>query len=61
MARGSPASRVGLQSRDIILTINGAEVESVGRLRQLLGRPAADRRWRLAIRRGDKVFDTVVE
>ncbi len=61
VARGSPGARLGLQARDIVLTVNGSEVDSVGRLRQLLGRPAADRRWRVAIKRGDKVFTAVVE
>ncbi len=61
VARGSPGARLGLQARDIVLTVNGSEVDSVGRLRQVLGRPAADKRWRVAIKRGDKVFTAVVE
>ena len=31
------------------------------KLGQLLSRPAADKRWRIAIKRGDKVFNAVVE
>lgn len=61
VARGSPAARVGLQARDILLSLNGAEVDSVAKLGQLLSRPAADKRWRIAIKRGDKVFNAVVE
>jgi Do/DeqQ family serine protease len=61
VARGSPGARLGLQARDILLSVNGSEVDSVSRLRQLLGRPAADKRWRIAIKRGDKVFTAVVE
>jgi Do/DeqQ family serine protease len=61
VARGTPGARLGLQARDIVLAVNGSEIDSVERLRQLLGRPAADKRWRVAIKRGDKVFTTVVE
>ena len=61
VGRGSAGARLGLQARDIILSVNSIEIDSVTRLRQLLGRAPADGRWHVAIKRGDKVFSTVVE
>ena len=61
VTRGSPGARLGLQTRDIVLSVNGAEAESVGRLRQLLAQSPKDKLWRIAIKRGDKVFNTVVD
>jgi S1-C subfamily serine protease len=59
--RGTPAARVGLQPRDIITTLNGSEVKSVAGLQQLVAKSIADKRWRVAIKRGDKVFNAVIE
>jgi serine protease Do len=59
--RGTPAARVGLQPRDIVMTLNGAEVKSVAGLQQLVAKSIGDKRWRVAIKRGDKVFNAVIE
>jgi serine protease Do len=61
VARGSPGARLGLQARDIVQSINGADVVSVSRLRRVLAQPPADRRWRISIKRGENVFSTVVD
>ena len=61
VTRGSPGARLGLQARDIVQSVNGGAVSSVGTLRQLLDKPAAGKRWQIAIKRGDKVLNTVVE
>jgi len=60
VARGSVASRLGLRPRDIVMSVNGATVESVAGLRRLLSRGGSDSRWRIAIRRGDQVLTLVV-
>lgn len=61
IARGSPGARLGLQAKDIVQSVNGGAVSSVGMLRQLLNKPAADKRWQIAIKRGDKILNTVIE
>jgi S1-C subfamily serine protease len=61
VGRGSPGARLGLQARDIVLTVNGVETSSVATLRRVLGRAPSNGRWRIAIKRGDKVFNTVVD
>ena len=60
VARGTVASRLGLRPRDVVLSVNGADVESVAGLRRLLSRGSTDSRWRIAIRRGDQVLTMVV-
>jgi hypothetical protein len=50
-----------LQPRDIVMTLNGAEVKSVAGLQQLVAKSIGDKRWRVAIKRGDKVFNAVIE
>jgi Do/DeqQ family serine protease len=60
VARGTVASRLGLRPRDVVLSVNGADVETVASLRRLLSRGSADSRWRIAIRRGDQVLTLVV-
>jgi serine protease Do len=60
VARGTVASRLGLRPRDVVMSVNGADVESVAGLRRLLSRGSSDSRWRIAIRRGDQVMTLVV-
>jgi serine protease Do len=60
VARGTVASRLGLRPRDVVMSVNGADVESVAGLRRLLSRGPSDSRWRIAIRRGDQVITLVV-
>jgi len=56
--RGSVAARLGLRPHDVILSINGTDVDSVSTLRKLLDRGSD--RWQIALRRGDKVLSLVV-
>lgn len=58
VARGSPAARLGFRQDDIILQINGSEIQSVDVLRGAVA--ASSDVWRLAIRRGDKRLTVTV-
>ncbi|MFN4284168.1 MAG: Do family serine endopeptidase [Alphaproteobacteria bacterium] len=60
VARGTISSRLGLRPRDVVMSVNGADVQSVAGLRRLMSRGSADGRWRIAIRRGDQVMTLVV-
>ncbi len=60
VARGTVASRLGLRARDVVMSVNGADVESVASLRRMMTRGSSDGRWRIAIRRGDQVMTLVV-
>ncbi|HEY4136385.1 MAG TPA: DegQ family serine endoprotease [Alphaproteobacteria bacterium] len=60
VGRGSIAARLGLKPRDVVVSVNGADVESVAGLRRLMTRNGTDSRWRIAIRRGDQVLTLVV-
>ena len=57
--RRSLARRFGIKRHDIILAINGREAPSVGALKRILADGA--RRWRIAILRGDRVIEMVVD
>ena len=57
--RRSLARRFGVKRHDIILAINGREAPSVGALKRILADGA--RRWRIAILRGDRVIEMVVD
>ena len=56
--RGSPADRIGLEPGDILLRLNGGEIESVARLRQLVKRDYAT--WRIEIVRGGRTLQLVI-
>jgi serine protease Do len=47
----SPASRAGLQNRDVIIRFNGEEVSSVRKLSRLLGETAPDHEAKLTVLR----------
>ncbi len=54
LRRGSTAHRLDFNPGDIILTVNGAEVESVAHLKSLFAR--GEGRWRISVKRGDRVL-----
>ena len=56
--RGSAADRLGFKPGDRLLEVNGEAVESVRAARSLVG--AGSGRWRIAIRRGGKVMELVI-
>jgi Do/DeqQ family serine protease len=56
--RGGPAQRLGLRPGDLILAIDGSEVQSVVDVVSLTERPR--RSWDLVIKRGDRVIETTV-
>ncbi|MFQ5984199.1 MAG: DegQ family serine endoprotease [Alphaproteobacteria bacterium] len=56
--RGSPASRLGLRARDIVLEVNGERVERVSELERLVAR--APTVWRIAVKRGNRVLNVTV-
>ncbi|MCB2099997.1 MAG: PDZ domain-containing protein, partial [Rhodobacterales bacterium] len=57
--RGSSADRVGFEPGDFVRGVNGRDVKTVADLRQALQSGAA--RWGLAIQRGDKVHNLVID
>ncbi len=57
VARRSPAARVGFDPGDVILELNGRAIDDVRDLTRRLDQPLP---WRLRIRRGGRVLDTVV-
>lgn len=54
----SIARRVGLRPGDIIVAVNGVEIESTRQLEQTLRGRA--RGWRLTVRRGGREIETVI-
>jgi len=52
IARGSAANRLGFKRNDIVLWVNGTDIDSVATLRDVLAEHPDV--WRLAIRRGDQ-------
>lgn len=53
VARNSPARRVGFRPGDLLLELNGTKLETVAILEQFIA--AADGRWRIKVRRRDKI------
>lgn len=58
ISRRSPASRLGVRPRDVILTVNDEEVTSTRQLEDMT--EFSIRTWRLEIKRGDRILDMVV-
>ena len=58
ISRRSPAARMGMRPRDVILTVNDERVTSTRQLEDITEFPA--RTWRLEIQRGSRVLDMVV-
>jgi serine protease Do len=58
IARRSPADQLRLKPGDRLLEVNGAAVDTVARLKQLLQRGGGD--WRIVIQRGEQTFNLVV-
>ncbi len=58
MRRGAPAQRVGLRPGDVVLKVNDEVIKTVRVLVRALERPA--RRWRLSIRRDDKILSVEI-
>jgi serine protease Do len=56
--RRSPAEQLRLKPGDRVLQLNGAAVETVARLKQLLQRSASD--WSIVVQRGEQTFNLVV-
>ena len=58
LKRGSPADRIGLEPGDILLRVNGEDIDSVATLRELVLRNYSV--WRVEIGRGGRVLQIVV-
>lgn len=56
--RGSPADRIGLEPADILLRLNGVEIGSVSKLRQVIKREYAT--WRIEIVRGGRTLQLII-
>lgn len=56
--RGSPADRIGLEPGDILLRLNGNEIGSVAKLRQMVKRGYAT--WRIEIVRGGRTLQLII-
>ena len=55
---GSPADRIGLEPGDILLRLNGTEIVSVSKLRQMVRREYSN--WRIEIVRGGHTLQLVI-
>ena len=56
--RRSPAEQLRLQPGDRVLQVNGAAVETVARLKQIVQQPASQ--WSIVVQRGERTFNVVV-
>ncbi len=56
--RGSPADRIGLEPGDILLRLNGTEIDSVSKLREMVRRGYSN--WRIEIVRGGRTLQLVI-
>jgi len=59
VARGSAAREIGVQPGDVVLGVNGHEIDSVAALKRALAQRSA--RWALSVRREGKVLSVVIE
>ena len=57
--RGSPADRIGLEPGDILLRLNGTEIESVAALKNMVKRDFSA--WRIEISRGGRVLQLIIK
>ncbi|MCB9958346.1 MAG: Do family serine endopeptidase [Rhodospirillaceae bacterium] len=58
IAAGSPAARLGVQPRDIVLSVNGRQTDSVAALLDALSQSSGV--WQIVVQRGERVLQTVV-
>ena len=56
--RSSPAARFGLRPRDIVIEVNGVEIDTAEKLREVAG--SDSRWWRFTIDRGGQVMNQVL-
>ena len=59
VAASTPAARLGLRRGDIIASVNELKILQVDGLEDALG--AGPGVWRLAVQRGDRVFNVTVQ
>ena len=57
IAARSPARRVGFRPGDVVLSLNGADIQSVKQLAALLREQFTV--WDISVRRGDRVINAV--
>ncbi|MFT5487958.1 MAG: Do/DeqQ family serine protease [Paracoccaceae bacterium] len=57
--RGSPADRIGLEPGDILLRLNGGEIGSVAKLRQVIKGEYST--WRIEIVRGGRTLQLIIK
>ena len=57
--RGSPADRIGLEPGDILLRLNGTEIESVAALKNMVKRDFSA--WRIEISRAGRVLQLIIK
>lgn len=58
VSNGSPAQRLGLRAGDVILELNGAEVETAEQMEKIVQQRVGG--WRLKIRRGNQLINSFV-
>jgi len=58
VARGSPAQRLKLKPGDMVLKVNGDEIDDVDKLRRAVAE--AKPRWELSVRRDDRTLNVVI-
>ena len=58
VARGSPAERIRLRPRDLVLAVDGQEVKRVRDLTSLLSNHQGG--WRIAVQRGEQTVNLVI-
>ena len=56
--RRSRAGRLGLRDGDVILAVNGVEIEDVATLRAVTARPGGS--WRISVQRGSRVLHSII-
>ena len=56
--RRSRAGRLGLRDGDVILAVNGVEIEDVATLRAITARPGSS--WRIAVQRGNRILQSII-
>ena len=59
LRRGSAADRLRFRIGDMVVAVNGAEIESVRHLKEVMAKPA--KRWRVTVRRQGKILSRFIE